>query len=268
MGKDFLQYGFPNLSLFTATNTHWIKGILEEPAHGSKLTLQLYADLITLDNISNNDSFMSTSWIKFNAIEQWIWWVIQSNYSILLGIQSCLAAVRYAKETASDYIPTGPGFLNGQGPYSFRMHGAMYHKMGSLLPQDEQQPSYVQMYIYDDQAALAAHNLRNSNLDPYILGELQEMLTANNPFVPLYKQAYQIMQERPPELVYKTCVIFIFFMLLCTTSCCFQRVTEGAIETLILFNQRMLLFRQIMSLRGVTLPSAFIHVLWNHQTKI
>ena len=26
------------------------------------------------------------------------------------------------------------------------------------------------------------------------------MLIANNPFVPLYKQAYQIMQESPPEL--------------------------------------------------------------------
>ena len=32
------------------------------------------------------------------------------------------------------------------------------------------------------------------------MGELQDMLIANNPFVPLYKQAYQIMQETPPEL--------------------------------------------------------------------
>ena len=90
--------------------------------------------------------------------------------------------------------------LNGRGPYSFRMHGEMYHKMGSLLPRDGQQPAYAQLYIYDDQAALAAHNLRNPNLDPFLMGELQQMLIANNPFVPLYKQAYQIMQESPPEL--------------------------------------------------------------------
>jgi hypothetical protein len=32
------------------------------------------------------------------------------------------------------------------------------------------------------------------------MGELQDLLNANNPFVPLYKQAYQIMQETPPEL--------------------------------------------------------------------
>ena len=90
--------------------------------------------------------------------------------------------------------------LNGHGPYSFRMHSKMYHKMGSLLPRDGRQPAYAQLYIYDDQAALAAGNLRNPNLDPYLMGELQQMLITNNPFVPLYKQAYQIMQESPPEL--------------------------------------------------------------------
>ena len=90
--------------------------------------------------------------------------------------------------------------LNGRGPYSFRMHGEMYHKMGSLLPRDGRQPAYAQLYNYDDQAARAARNLMNPNLDPFLMGELQQMLIANNPFVPLYKQAYQIMQESPPEL--------------------------------------------------------------------
>ena len=32
------------------------------------------------------------------------------------------------------------------------------------------------------------------------MGELQDMLIANNPFVPLYKHVHQIMQETPPEL--------------------------------------------------------------------
>ena len=87
-----------------------------------------------------------------------------------------------------------------RGPYSFRMHGEMYHKMGALVPQHGQQPVYVQLYIYNNQAALTAHNNRNSNLDPFHIGELQDMLISNNPFVPLYKQACQIMQETPPEL--------------------------------------------------------------------
>ena len=87
-----------------------------------------------------------------------------------------------------------------RGPYSFRMHGEMYHKMGTLVPQHGQQLVYAQLYIYNNQAALTAHNNRNSNLDPFRIGELQDMLISNNPFVPLYKQACQIMQETPPEL--------------------------------------------------------------------
>ena len=77
--------------------------------------------------------------------------------------------------------------LNGCGPYSFRMHGEMCHKVGALIPQD-------------NQATLTACNNRNSNLDSFLMGELQDMLITNNPFVPLYKQAHQIMQETPPEL--------------------------------------------------------------------
>ena len=90
--------------------------------------------------------------------------------------------------------------LDGRGPYSFRMHGGLYHKMGALQQTDGRRPSYAQLYIYDQQAALAFRNTRNANLDHVVMGELQEMLNAVNPFVPLYRQAYQIMQETPPQL--------------------------------------------------------------------
>src|SRR6202158_3044945 len=90
--------------------------------------------------------------------------------------------------------------LDGRGPYSFRMHGGLYHKMGALQQTDGRRPSYAQLYIYDQQAALAFRNSRNANLDHVVMGELQEMLNAVNPFVPLYRQAYQIMQETPPQL--------------------------------------------------------------------
>jgi hypothetical protein len=52
---------------------------------------------------------------------------------------------------------------------------------------------------YDEHTALATHNSCNPNLDHVLVGELQDMLNTNNPFVPLYKQAYQIMRESPAE---------------------------------------------------------------------
>ena len=73
--------------------------------------------------------------------------------------------------------------LNGHGPYSFRMHGELCHKMGTLVPRDGQQPVYAQLYIYNNHASLDARNDRNSNLDSFLMGELQDMLIANNPFV-------------------------------------------------------------------------------------
>lgn len=39
---------------------------------------------------------------------------------------------------------------NGKdGVYSFRAQGAIYHKIGSLLPTPGNRPRFIQLYIYD-----------------------------------------------------------------------------------------------------------------------
>jgi hypothetical protein len=66
--------------------------------------------------------------------------------------------------------------------YSFRLHGELIHRVGSLLPPDGQAPVYAQLYFHDSaddpQAADTAHahtNAWNSNLDPVTLHLLQDM---------------------------------------------------------------------------------------------
>jgi len=39
--------------------------------------------------------------------------------------------------------------MHGKGPYTFRMHGQNYHAIGTLIPVDEYNPKYAQLYIYD-----------------------------------------------------------------------------------------------------------------------
>jgi hypothetical protein len=78
--------------------------------------------------------------------------------------------------------------VNASGPYSFRIHGGLYHQMGSLIPPPEHQHSYAQLYILDPQLALDERNRRNPNLAPSVMLDLQTMLLEINPFVPLYKQ--------------------------------------------------------------------------------
>ena len=89
----------------------------------------------------------------------------------------------------------------GGGPYTFRLHGELIHRAGSLLPPDGDPPIYAQLYIYDSEVALNHRllNQHNSNLHPDILRVLQDMLYRSHPAVQLYRQAYELTQNMPPE---------------------------------------------------------------------
>ena len=89
--------------------------------------------------------------------------------------------------------------VQGSGPAAFRIHGALYHLMGSLTPAQNQDPSYAQLFIYDPQEATDHRIHRNSNLNRTTLAELHDMLANYHPYVNVYKQAYCIMLEKPPE---------------------------------------------------------------------
>ncbi|KIJ06154.1 hypothetical protein PAXINDRAFT_39194, partial [Paxillus involutus ATCC 200175] len=75
--------------------------------------------------------------------------------------------------------------VQGSGPAAFRIHGALYHLMGSLLPPDDRDPTYAQ--------------LRNPELNPGVLLALHDMMEVHHPYVNIYKQAYQVMREKPRE---------------------------------------------------------------------
>lgn len=99
----------------------------------------------------------------------------------------------------STAVKLDESLLSGTGTYCFRMHGSLHHNMGALLPNDGARPAYAQLYINDPQAARIARAERNPNLNPMIMTDLQAMLNDVHPYVPLYKQAYQLMAEKPVE---------------------------------------------------------------------
>jgi hypothetical protein len=88
----------------------------------------------------------------------------------------------------------------GSGPYSFSISGELHHHSGAnLLPMPERAPVFAQIYIYDPQEQLAQRQLNNPNLNPAIMTEIQGVLDTSHPYVELYKQAFQIMREKPAE---------------------------------------------------------------------
>jgi hypothetical protein len=38
---------------------------------------------------------------------------------------------------------------NGCGPYCFRLQGENYHRMGSLMPENDPTPKFAHIYIFD-----------------------------------------------------------------------------------------------------------------------
>ncbi|KAF9511332.1 hypothetical protein BS47DRAFT_1299019 [Hydnum rufescens UP504] len=89
----------------------------------------------------------------------------------------------------------------GGGPYAFRIHGKLSHLHGALLPEAGHDISYAQMYIHDTQEALAhAHQQQvacNQGTTPEIMLELQDMMHANNPYIPMYRTAHEILLALP-----------------------------------------------------------------------
>lgn len=87
----------------------------------------------------------------------------------------------------------------GSGPYSFKIGGELHHLTGSLLPEGQEEPMYAQLYVHDPSQALGIRQRRNPRLDSTIMTDLQAMLHETHPYVPLYKQMYQLMADKPPE---------------------------------------------------------------------
>ena len=74
---------------------------------------------------------------------------------------------------------------DGVGPYVFKLHGQLSHRIGSLLPAEGESPVYAQLYIYDpaDAVNFRMANAWNSQLDRTTLVILQDMLYRCHPAV-------------------------------------------------------------------------------------
>jgi hypothetical protein len=71
--------------------------------------------------------------------------------------------------------------LNGRGnngSYTFRLHGQMYHRLGSLQPREGDKPAFAQLYIFDGaEEQLQRRGEAFTSLDPNALRTVQHVLT-------------------------------------------------------------------------------------------
>ncbi|KAJ9555986.1 hypothetical protein OSB04_010600 [Centaurea solstitialis] len=94
---------------------------------------------------------------------------------------------------------------NGSGPFVFKVEGQIFHWMGSLCPLEDDNPRFLQMYIYDTENEI--HNrlrhFRKANyedLDPEIVKLLIRLLDNHNELVKLFRTARDIcLDEELPQ---------------------------------------------------------------------
>jgi hypothetical protein len=84
----------------------------------------------------------------------------------------------------------------GPEPYSFRIQGEFYHKIGSLCPAERQRPQFAQLYIHDTKHECQNRHAVMPSLDPTMLDRLLTMMYNINPYVEVFKMARDMMATK------------------------------------------------------------------------
>src|SRR3990170_904542 len=85
--------------------------------------------------------------------------------------------------------------FQGQGVANFKIHGQIYHRMGSLLSVEGQNPVFAQLYIYDTDHENSNRLNVMRNINPEILQNLQNMLDTYNPYIQNFRQVRDFLRD-------------------------------------------------------------------------
>ncbi|KAH9070485.1 hypothetical protein Ae201684P_002842 [Aphanomyces euteiches] len=88
------------------------------------------------------------------------------------------------------------------GPRSYTIQGELHHSIGPMLPADEEQASYAQIYITDPETqASIRRRMLGGNLNQSTVTKIQHLLLQHNAFTQLYKHAKDIPKDDDMRLV-------------------------------------------------------------------
>ncbi|XP_064643098.1 uncharacterized protein LOC135497266 [Lineus longissimus] len=87
---------------------------------------------------------------------------------------------------------------SGRGPYTFRLHGQLYHRAGSLHPPDDTPHTYSQLYILEASQAIEGRLQQppNANCRQDVMATLTTTLDAINPYAAAYRHMHELEEEQ------------------------------------------------------------------------
>ncbi|GBM51316.1 hypothetical protein AVEN_175760-1 [Araneus ventricosus] len=89
----------------------------------------------------------------------------------------------------------------GTGPYCYRLHGQVNHRVSPLYASDQHKESYGQLYIFDSSKATEKRLSNNQNCLQHVFEKLEFMLREINPFAQSDLQMYRLVLKHPTTSV-------------------------------------------------------------------
>ena len=65
---------------------------------------------------------------------------------------------------------------NNIGQFTFRIHGSIYHRIGSLFPNKNEIPKFAQLYVFDTDYELDNRMKNFTNLKTDLIRQLQSLM--------------------------------------------------------------------------------------------
>ena len=84
--------------------------------------------------------------------------------------------------------------------YCFRIHGSVYHYIGSLFSEQQKDSKFAQIYIFDIDFQTETRMKLMPSLNRDILTALQNMIQTCNPYVKLFRTAAASMESNSNNL--------------------------------------------------------------------
>ncbi|UYV63730.1 hypothetical protein LAZ67_2005450, partial [Cordylochernes scorpioides] len=115
----------------------------------------------------------------------------QLSKNFMENIRSVNSALAFASMGANLAPP--PGY----GPYCFRINGQIYHRLGALHPENDDQRVFAQLYILDPYEAARQRMIisKNSGCNPDLMKLLSLYIAGINPFADACKMLHEVEKE-------------------------------------------------------------------------
>ena len=90
------------------------------------------------------------------------------------------------------------------GIYTFRVSGQVHHQIGTAEPSEGEDGKFAQIYFFENERQTERRNEIFPDLEPEILNRLRDLLGQINPYVQLYKHAYETSENHEDyKIVFK-----------------------------------------------------------------